>query len=131
MSCRHLAAPLAGAARSALIVQMGSADDDGLAISYKALRRGVRVRSVDGTEVGTVARVQDNVRESIFDGIVVQTRHGKRFVDAPEVAHIAERAVTLSISPEEVAALPVPRPPMLERIEQMPLVRRARRRLGG
>jgi hypothetical protein len=110
---------------------MGSSDDDGLAISYSALRRGVTVRAADGTEVGTVVRVQDNVREHIFDGIVVQTRGGKRFVDAPEVAHIAERAVTLTIAAEEVAALPVPRPPLLERIEQMPLVRRMRRRAGG
>lgn len=106
-------------------------DDDGSAISYKALRRGTRVRASDGTEVGKVARVLDNVRESIFDGIVIDTKRGKRFVDAPEVEHIAERAVTLTISADEVAALPVPPSRMRERLEQMPLVRRARRELRG
>lgn len=106
-------------------------DDDGHAISYKALRRGTTVRASDGTEVGRVARVQDNVRENIFDGIVVATRAGNRFVDAPEVAFIAERAVTLTISAEEVGALPVPRSPMRQRIEQMRLVRRAKRELRG
>ena len=104
-------------------------DDDGLAVSYKALRRGTRVRASDGTEVGKVVRVLDNVREHIFDGIVIETRHGRRFVDAPEVEHIAERAVTLTISPDEVEALPVPRSRVVERVEQMPLVRRARREL--
>jgi hypothetical protein len=106
-------------------------DDDGPAISYKALRRGARVRASDGSDVGTVRRVMDNVRENIFDGLVVHTRQGPRFVDAPEVVHITERVVTLSLSPAEVAALPVPRSPLLERLEQMPALRRARRRLHG
>lgn len=110
---------------------MSSLDDDGLAISYKALRRGTHVRASDGTEVGRVVRVQDNVREGIFDGIVIETKRGRRFVDAPEVDHIAERAVTLGIAADAVAALPVPPSRMRERVEQMGLVRRARRKLGG
>jgi hypothetical protein len=103
--------------------------DDGPAISYHALRRGTRVRASDGTEVGRVRRVLDNVRESIFDGIVIETRAGRRFVDAPEVARIAERAVTLTITAEQVDALPVPRSRMLERLDRMTLVRRAKREL--
>lgn len=103
-------------------------DDDGHAISYKALRRGTPVRAADGTEVGKVRRVLDNARENIFDGLVVETHDGMRFVDAPEVARIAELAVTLTISPEEVAALPPPRSLLKDRWDQAKLVRRARRR---
>lgn len=114
-----------------MIQDVSASDDDGPAISYVALRRRTRVRASDGTEVGTVSRVLDNAREHIFDGIVIETRHGKRFVDAPEVAHIAERAVTLTISAEEVAALPVPPSRARERLDQMPLMRRARRQLRG
>ena len=33
---------------------------------------------------------------------------GLRFVDAPEVARTAERGVTLTIEPDQVAALPPP-----------------------
>lgn len=106
-----------------------STPDDGPAISYHALRRGVRVRASDGTEVGEVRRVLDNERESIFDGLVIETQQGRRFVDAPEVDHIAERAVTLKLTPQEVAALPVPPSVLRERVQQMPLVRRARREL--
>jgi hypothetical protein len=110
---------------------MSHAHDDGPAVSYLMLRRGTRVRASDGTEVGRVMRVQNNAREHIFDGIVVETKHGRRFVDAPEVEHIAERAVTLSITADEVHALPVPRSRMLQRLDQMTIVRRAKRGLGN
>jgi len=69
-------------------------DDDGVAISYKVLRRGTPVRTADGQELGKVRRVHEATRENIFDGIDVDTRWGVRFVDAPEVARIAERWVT-------------------------------------
>ena len=82
-------------------------DDDGYAISYKLLERGVPVVTTDGVEIGTVAGVLDNEREQIFDGIVVRSPRGDLFVDAPEVARIAERRVTLSISAEDAAALPL------------------------
>jgi hypothetical protein len=101
--------------------------DDGHAISYKALRRGTSVRASDGVEVGKVRRVLDNARENIFDGIVVETKQGMRFVDAPEVEHIAERAVTLNITAEEVGKLPEPRSAMRDRWNQATIVRRTRR----
>lgn len=81
-------------------------DDEGNQIGYLALPRGVPVVSADGVQVGTIARVLDNAREHIFDGIVVQTEDGRRFVDAPEVARIAERRVTLTIDAAAAARLP-------------------------
>lgn len=75
--------------------------DDGSAISFKVLRRGTPVLSADGVELGKVRRVQEAKRENIFDGIVMDTRGGIRFVDAPEVARIAERAVTLTFAAAE------------------------------
>jgi hypothetical protein len=85
-------------------------DDDGYAISYKALERGVPVVTAEGSEVGTVDRVLENVREHIFDGIVVRSSRGEVFVDAPEVARIAERRVTLSIDAAEAEQLPLYEP---------------------
>jgi hypothetical protein len=101
--------------------------DDGYAISFKALRRGTPVWASDGAEVGKVRRVLEAARENIFDGIVIETRWGMRFVDAPEVARIAERAVTLTIPAEEVEQLPEPRSILKERWNHAPLVRRTRR----
>jgi hypothetical protein len=84
--------------------------DEGHAISYKLLERGTAVHSSDGERVGTVERVLENPREHIFDGIVIDTGRGLRFVDAPEVGRIAERLVTLSIDAAAAAALPEPDP---------------------
>jgi hypothetical protein len=73
-------------------------DDDGHAISYKALARGTVVLSADGVKLGTVRRVEEEARANIFDGIVLDTPSGQRFLDAPEVARIAEHAVTATFA---------------------------------
>jgi hypothetical protein len=44
-----------------------------------------------------VAKVLDNAREHIFDGLVVKTQEGRVFVDAPEVERIFERRVYLNV----------------------------------
>ncbi len=83
--------------------------DDGHAVHYTALEVGIPVITSDGQEVGKLAEVLDNYREHIFDGLVVKTTAGERkFVDAPEVARTAERAVTLTITAAEVAKLEPP-----------------------
>jgi len=83
--------------------------DDGIAVHYAAVERGTPVYSSDEVEIGKVDEILDNYREHIFDGIVVAMTTGeKRFVDAPEVARTAERAVTLSITAAEAEALPPP-----------------------
>ena len=102
-------------------------EDDGHAIGYKVLRRGTPVRSSDGVEIGTVRRVQDNAREHIFDGIVIDTPDGRRFVDAPEVGRIFERAVVLTITADEARELPEQSSAMADRMRNAPTVRRAKR----
>jgi PRC-barrel domain len=78
-------------------------------VHYTALERGTPVFSSDDEQVGTVDEVLDNYREHIFDGLVIRTGGGeRRFVDAPEVARTAERAVTLTITAAECAELPPP-----------------------
>ncbi len=81
-------------------------DDDGHAISYKVLERGTPVQASDGVDVGTVREVLENRAEHIFDGLVLDTPAGQRFVDAPEVARITARAVTLTLDADGAAALP-------------------------
>ena len=83
-----------------------SADDDEHRIGYKVLPKGTPVEASDGTRVGAVAKVLDNVKEHIFDGIVMKTDAGSRFVDAPEIAEITNRRVVLTIDAAEVADLP-------------------------
>ena len=85
---------------------MSPSDDDGYAISYKVLPRGTPVVASDGGPVGTVLEVLENVAEHIFDGLVIDTPGGQRFVDAPEIARIAALRVTLTIDSEAAARLP-------------------------
>ena len=83
--------------------------DDGTAVHYTAVPKGVPVYSADEQVVGTVVEVLDNYREHIMDGVVFDDPDGvRRFVDAPEVARTAERGVTLTISAAEAARLPPP-----------------------
>jgi sporulation protein YlmC with PRC-barrel domain len=83
--------------------------DDGNAVHYAAVPRGVPVYAADGTEVGRVHQIVDNYREHILDGVVIETSGGGlRFADAPEVARTAERGITLTLAPEQVEQLPPP-----------------------
>jgi hypothetical protein len=82
--------------------------DHGHRIAFEALERGVRVEASDGSEVGTVKKVMIVHEKHLFDGIVVKTPAGDRFVDAPEVDEIFERLVTLKIDGQEAAELPKP-----------------------
>ena len=109
-------------------------DEDDIAISYDVLRRGTPVVDSQGVEIGTVREVLDNAREHIFDGIVVAMPDGLRFVDAPEVARITERRVTLTIDAATAATLPQrsSTPPAVDALgsSMRRRVSKLRRRLG-
>ena len=110
---------------------MADADDDH-AIGFKVLPRGTPVVSSDGVQIGTTVKAQEDERTHIFDGIVIATDTGRRFVDAPEVERITRQRVTLTITAAEAAGLPEQRG-LRGRLEGA--ARRSagrwRRRLGG
>lgn len=84
--------------------------DDGHAVHFSELKRGTPIYSSDEIVVGEVVEALDTGHNNIFDGLVIKTPAGeRRFVDAPEVARTAERAVTLTITAEEAKALEPPR----------------------
>jgi sporulation protein YlmC with PRC-barrel domain len=83
--------------------------EDGDPIHYAAVKRGTPVYASDGRQVGKVDEVVDNYQERILDGIVIEMADGElRFVDAPEVARTAERAVRLTIDSSAAGELPAP-----------------------
>jgi hypothetical protein len=84
--------------------------DEGAPTSYQAVDPGTPVLASDGERVGFVVRVLAAADKDIFDGIVIQTAAGERFVDAPEVERCAEHAVHVRIAASEVAGLPQPTP---------------------
>ena len=79
--------------------------DYGDPIAYTALQPGTAIVSSDEVELGTVERVTENKKENIFDGIVMRADRGFLWVDAPEVARIAERRVTLTIDAATAATV--------------------------
>ena len=83
--------------------------EDGNPIHYGAVKRGTPVFASGGQQVGVVDEMVDNFREHILDGFVIEMSNGDlRFVDAPEVARTAERAVRLTIDSAAAAQLPTP-----------------------
>ncbi len=85
------------------------AQDDGNPVHYAAVERGTPVYAADGQQVGVVDEVVDNYREHILDGFIIENGDGElRFVDAPEVARTAERAVRLTIDTAAAGRLPTP-----------------------
>jgi hypothetical protein len=77
-------------------------------ISYMVLAEGTPVLTRDETRIGEVKRVLADFEEDVFDGLIIDTRQGERFVDAPHVRELYERAVLLDLSAEEAAHLPEP-----------------------
>ena len=82
------------------------ADDRGAPIAYMVLEEGTPVHSADGVEVGTVKHVLADAGTDVFDGLVLDTKDGDRFVDAPEIADLYERLVVLTIDTEQARRLP-------------------------
>jgi hypothetical protein len=84
-------------------------DDLGPPTSYLTLAEGTRVLTSDGVDIGRVRHVLADADDDIFDGLVVDARHGgQRFVDAPEVAELYERAVVLKLDATASERLPEP-----------------------
>jgi hypothetical protein len=94
--------------RAALPDRRTAVADEAEPIAYSALAPGVPVLSQTGTEFGTVERVLEVPEEDLFDGIVVSTRAGLRFVDADQVGDVTTEYVRCTISDEQAAALPEP-----------------------
>jgi hypothetical protein len=69
--------------------------------SFLTLEPGTPVVDRFGSPVGKVRRCLV-LETGGFDGIVVTTERGKRFVDAPEVRRISAGAVTLGITAADV-----------------------------
>ena len=86
-------------------------------ISYLALEKGTPVLSASGHQLGTVEHVLQVPELDLFDGIVVATAHGLRFVDRDQIDTITAAAVRCRLSDDEAAALPAPSGPPVYRVD--------------
>jgi hypothetical protein len=83
--------------------------DEGSPISYMALAGGTAVLTSTGTEFGKVEHVLTVPELDVFDGIVVKTKHGPRFVDRDQITDITTTLVRCTFGDADVDALPKPK----------------------
>jgi sporulation protein YlmC with PRC-barrel domain len=82
-------------------------NDESHPIAYTALLPGTPVQCSEGHEVGRVERVLVDEKVDVFDGIVVRTADGSRFVDADQVGQIYTSHVCTTVPAADVPHLPV------------------------
>jgi hypothetical protein len=78
------------------------------AVSYQAVPTGVPVLTATGHEIGTLEHVLQIPEEDLFDGLVVATKDGLRFVDADQVQVITTSFVRSTLDDDAAAHLPAP-----------------------
>lgn len=81
------------------------ADD---AISYQAAKRGTPVVTSSGKQIGHLVHVLQVPEEDLFDGLVIRTHHGMRFIDADQVHEITRSKIRCSLSDTQADNLPKP-----------------------
>ena len=86
----------------------GRVMDDSTPISYLALEVGTPVLGSSGKTIGKVEHVLQVPEEDLFDGIVLSTDRGLRFVDRDQILQITTNAVHCSLTDAEAADLPAP-----------------------
>jgi hypothetical protein len=92
---------------------------DGTPISFQAAVRGTPVLSSSGKQIGTLEHVLEVSELDIFEGIVIATRHGLRFVDADRLPEFTTTHIRSSLDDEEAAKLPPPSGPPVYNVDAL------------
>jgi hypothetical protein len=92
---------------------------DDTAISYEAAVPGTPVLSSSGKQIGTLEHVLQVPELDVFDGIVVGTDAGLRFIDADNVQRITRSQIESSLDDAQASALPPPEGPPVYRVDAL------------
>jgi hypothetical protein len=82
--------------------------DEDRPVSYEAAVPGSRVLTSTGKQFGTLEHVLEVPRLDIFDGIIVRTQSGLRFVDADQIDLITVSYIRCTLDDGQAARLPAP-----------------------
>lgn len=77
-------------------------------VSYQGAPLGIPVLSSTGEEFGTLLKVLEVPSEDLFDGVIAETHHGKRFIDRDQIAEITTKYIKCDLDDEAVESLPNP-----------------------
>jgi len=92
---------------------------DDTPIAYAAAVPGTPVLSSTGTQIGTLEHVLQIPELDVFDGIVIATKAGLRFVDADAVLEITRSHLRCGIDDEQASRLPPPEGPPVYRVDAL------------
>ncbi len=92
---------------------------DDTPVSYQAAVHGSPVLSASGATVGRLEHVLEIPELDIFEGIVVGTHHGLRFVAADQLQLITRSYIRCSLDDAQVAALPAPDGPPVYHVDAL------------
>jgi hypothetical protein len=92
---------------------------EGTPISFAGATRGTPVLSSSGTKIGTLEHVLDVSDLDIFEGIVIATHHGLRFIDAEHLPEFTTTHIQSSLSDEQAAGLPAPDGPPVYSVDSL------------
>jgi hypothetical protein len=92
---------------------------DDTPISYRAATRGTPVLTSTGTHIGTLEHVLEVPDLDLFDGIVITTAAGLRFVDADDVQQITRSEIRCRLDDAQAAQLPAPDGPPVYRVDAL------------
>lgn len=92
---------------------------DGTPISYEAATRGTPVLSSSGTKIGTLEHVLEVSDLDIFEGIVIATHHGLRFIDADHLPEFTTTHIRSTLTDEEASQLPPPSGPPVYSVDAL------------
>jgi hypothetical protein len=93
--------------------------DDDLPISYQAAVRGTPVLSSSGATIGTLEHVLEVPEVDVFDGIVIATDGGLRFIDADQVLEITRSHIRSTVDDARASQLPPPDGPPVYRVDAL------------
>jgi hypothetical protein len=88
-------------------------------ISYEAAVLGTPVLSSSGAEIGTLQHVLEVPDLDLFDGIVITTKDGLRFIDADQVGVITRSQIRCQLDDAQASDLPAPDGPPVYRVDAL------------
>src|SRR5882757_6553646 len=77
-------------------------------VSYEGVPIGVPLLSSTGRQFGTLVKVLEIPSQDVFDGVIVKTSHGRRFVDRDQITEITTQYIKCDLDDAAAASLPEP-----------------------
>jgi hypothetical protein len=96
-------------------------EQDDVAVSYEAAVHHSPVLASTGATIGTLEHVLEVPELDLFDGIVISTHHGLRFIDADRVTRITRARLLTDLSEQQAAQLPPPSGPPVYHVDALQL----------